>query len=68
MSTDDVYEPTTSVVRGSYIYGVWPDDKDAAAEFDRWLERVRREARAEGWDRREDDLTSTLNPYRDEEP
>ena len=70
-----MYKPTTEWLRWMYANAgrtdfYVPDDElgPRVDAFDRWLKHVLREARAEGWDRREDDLTSTLNPYRDEEP
>lgn len=62
------YTPTTDVVRHAVTFPRLRlgEPRNMTPEaFDRWLADIRREARAEGWDRREDDLTSTLNPYRD---
>lgn len=61
MSTE--YTPTTAVVRGTYSVA-WDSVTDptdikevrnqATAEFDRWLETVRAEAKAEAWDECDD--------------
>lgn len=66
-SPDGGYAPGTHTVRWAYQNHLLPHftREQPGREFDRWLEHVLREAKAEGWDRREDDLTSTLNPYRD---
>lgn len=47
------YTPTTKEVRAFYVAGIPPHRASVSAgnaEFDRWLQSVKSEAKAEGWD------------------